>query len=218
MRDHDTGASRPTAAAAEPADAVRATASSDHQPMTSELRAAIRHARIEEAERSGAIYDLRGAELARLEYLQEKLAPLFKSLPTGVDMFDHGVTPSEHPRYYVDLAAFVEMARDTRTYRFLLDTLEGRISLGGEHGREGDRACDHGSRRPAASRAGKGACERSLSDRHDRTGRAGKRGDPRCLEAERGRRFGRNLRKLPLGHSGAGCFCSCAALSSALSS
>ncbi|MBY0613202.1 MAG: hypothetical protein K2P80_13565 [Beijerinckiaceae bacterium] len=94
-----------------------------------ELRAALRRARIEEAERSGAIYDLRGVELARLEILDEALAPVFAALPAGIDMFDHGIIPSERPRLFVDIVASVEMARDSRTYRLLLDTLEGRVAL-----------------------------------------------------------------------------------------
>ena len=94
-----------------------------------ELRVALRRARIEEAERSGAIYDLRGAELARLEILDEALAPIYASLPPGVDFFDHGIIASERPRLFIDIVASVEMARDSRTYRLLLDTLEGRVAL-----------------------------------------------------------------------------------------
>ena len=98
--------------------------------LLADLKSAIRRARLADAERSGAIYDLRGAQLARLEVLEEALAPLYASLPSEIDLFDHGIIPSEQPRLYVDIVAFVEMARDNRSYRFVLDTHEGRIALG----------------------------------------------------------------------------------------
>ena len=103
---------------------------SGKESLSADLKAAIRRARLADAERSGAIYDLRGAQLARLEVLEEALAPLYASLPSEIDLFDHGIVPSEHPRLYVDIVAFVEMARDNRSYRFVLDTHEGRIALG----------------------------------------------------------------------------------------
>ena len=98
--------------------------------LPGELKAAIRRQRIADAERSGAIYDLRGAELARLEVLDEALAPIYGGLPPEIDLFDHGIVPSGRPRLYVDIVAFIEMGRDSRFYRFLLDTHEGRIALG----------------------------------------------------------------------------------------
>ena len=103
---------------------------SGKESLSADLKAAIRRARLADAERSGAIYDLRGAQLARLEVLEEALAPLYASLPSEIDLFDHGIVPSEQPRLYVDIVAFVEMARDNRSYRFVLDTHEGRIALG----------------------------------------------------------------------------------------
>jgi len=99
-----------------------------HKPA--ELRSAFRRARIAEAERSGAIYDLRMADIARLELLDEALQPLFAALPADVEMFETGIIASERPQLFLDAAAFVELARDHRTYRLCLDTLEGRIVLG----------------------------------------------------------------------------------------
>lgn len=95
-----------------------------------ELRAALRRARIADAERSGAIYDLRAADLARLELLEETVQPIFAALPAAAELFEPGLLPSERPRFFIDAVAFVELARDHRTYRLLLDTLEGRIVLG----------------------------------------------------------------------------------------
>ena len=99
-----------------------------------DLRAAVRKARIEEAERSGVSAELRGAEIARLEMLQEVLLPVFVDLPRDVELFDVGLVPGEKPRLFVDMVAFVEMARDRRTYRFIQETRSGRLLIA-----EGDK-------------------------------------------------------------------------------
>ncbi|WP_293858653.1 hypothetical protein [uncultured Alsobacter sp.] len=100
-----------------------------------DLRAAVRKARIEEAERSGVAAELRGAEIARLEMLQETLQPVFADLPRDAELFDVGLIPGEKPRLFVDMVAFVEMARDRRTYRFIQETRSGRLLIA-----EGDKA------------------------------------------------------------------------------
>ena len=46
------------------------------------LRDALRQARIEAADRTGVVVDLRDAEVARLEILNEALDPLFARCPT----------------------------------------------------------------------------------------------------------------------------------------
>ncbi len=94
-----------------------------------DLLSAIRAARIDDAEHTGANFDLRSAELARLEALDLALQPLFAALPHGIDFFDHGIVPSEHPRLFIDMISLIEMARDRRTYRFAMDTQEGRQLL-----------------------------------------------------------------------------------------
>ena len=90
------------------------------------LRDAIRKARIDDAERSSAIADLRAAEMVRLEILHDALAPLFAELPDEAELFDHGLVPGERPRLFVDILAFVEMGRDKRQYRFVQDTRWGQ--------------------------------------------------------------------------------------------
>ena len=45
------------------------------------LRDALRQARIEAADRTGVVVDLRDAEVARLEILSEALDPLFAQIP-----------------------------------------------------------------------------------------------------------------------------------------
>jgi hypothetical protein len=93
------------------------------------LKDAVREARIEAAERSAVVVDLRDAELARLELLNEALDPLFKDIPTDVDLFDRGVSKGDVPRLWVDVIAHVEMGRDKRQYRFVQDSRYGRAVL-----------------------------------------------------------------------------------------
>jgi len=93
------------------------------------LKAAVRDARIEAAEKSGVVVDLRDAELARLELLNEALDPVFAEVPANVDLFDRGVSRGDTPRLWVDVVAHVEMGRDKRQYRFVQDTRFGRAVL-----------------------------------------------------------------------------------------
>jgi hypothetical protein len=99
------------------------------QPATSPLKEAVRTARIEAAERTGVVVDLRDAELARLELLNDALDPLFKEIPSNVELFDRGVSRGDTPRLWIDVIAHVEMGRDKRIYRFLQDTRYGRAVL-----------------------------------------------------------------------------------------
>jgi hypothetical protein len=93
------------------------------------LKDAVREARIEAAERSGVVVDLRDAEQARLELLNEALDPLFKEIPAGVDLFDRGLSRGDVPRLWIDVIAHIEMGRDKRQYRFVQDTRYGRAVL-----------------------------------------------------------------------------------------
>jgi DUF3040 family protein len=95
----------------------------------SPLREAMHQARLEAAERTGVVVDLRDAEWARLELLNEALDPLFADIPSDVDLFDRGVTRGETPRLWIDAVAHVAMGRDKRVYRFLHDTRVGRHVL-----------------------------------------------------------------------------------------
>ncbi|WP_457799097.1 hypothetical protein [Methylocystis sp. S23] len=93
------------------------------------LAAALRKARVENAEHSAALADLRAAEIVRLEMLADALSPVLAQVPQDCDIFDVGVSPGERPRLFIDQIGFVEMDRDRRTYRFLQDTRHGRITL-----------------------------------------------------------------------------------------
>ena len=103
------------------------------QPERNPLKEAVREARIEVAERSGVVVDLRDAEMARLELLNEALDPLFADIPASVELFDRGVSRGDVPRLWIDVIAHVEMGRDKRQYRFVQDTRYGRAVLGESH-------------------------------------------------------------------------------------
>ena len=104
---------------------------SDTRPV--KLRDALRQARIEAADRTGVVVDLRDAEVARLEILNEALDPLFAQIPEQVDLFDRGISQGDTPRLWIDVVAHVVMGRDKRIYRFVQDTRFGRIVIAESH-------------------------------------------------------------------------------------
>jgi hypothetical protein len=93
------------------------------------LKVAVREARIEAAERTGVVVDLRDADVARLEILNEALDPVFAEIPTDIDLFDRGVSRGDIPRLWLDAVAHVMMGHDKRTYRLVHDTSYGRRVL-----------------------------------------------------------------------------------------
>jgi hypothetical protein len=103
----------------------------DTRPLR--LRDALRQARIEAADRIGVVVDLRDAEVARLEILNEALDPLFLQIPEQIDLFDRGISQGDTPRLWVDVVAHVMMGRDKRIYRFVQDTRFGRIVIAESH-------------------------------------------------------------------------------------
>ena len=107
------------------------TAAGETPPIR--LRDALRQARIEAADRTGVVVDLRDAEVARLEILNEALDPLFAQVPAQVDLFDRGISQGDTPRLWIDVVAHVLMGRDKRIYRFVQDTRFGRIVIAESH-------------------------------------------------------------------------------------
>ncbi|MBV8564041.1 MAG: hypothetical protein JO273_01140 [Methylobacteriaceae bacterium] len=93
------------------------------------LASAMRRARIEEAERSNALAEVRGAELARLEMLHDAIRPVLAQVPEHIDLFDTGIVPGDRARLFIDMIGFIEMGGDRRTYRFLQDTRHGRVMV-----------------------------------------------------------------------------------------
>jgi hypothetical protein len=106
-----------------PAEAEEAAA------PASRLKDAIRQVRIENAERTGVVVDLRDAEVARLELVNDALDSVFAEVPPEVDLFDRGVSKGEVPRLWIDVISYVVMGRDKRIYRFVQDTRFGRKVL-----------------------------------------------------------------------------------------
>jgi hypothetical protein len=109
--------------------AMEEKAEAERTPAVPRLKEAMRQARVELAERSAVIVDMRNAEIARLELLDEALAPIFAEIPPGIELFDRGVVPGDPPRLWVDMIAHVVMGRDKRVYRFVQDTQYGRRVL-----------------------------------------------------------------------------------------
>jgi hypothetical protein len=99
----------------------------------SPLKEAMHQARVEAAERTGVVVDLRDAEVARLELLNEALDPVFAEVPPEVDLFDRGISRGETPRLWIDAVTHVAMGRDKRGYRFLHDSRMGRHVLAESH-------------------------------------------------------------------------------------
>ena len=103
---------------------------SEYTPvLSSALRDAMRQARIESAEQSSVVVDLRDAELARLELLNEALDTLFEEIPSEVKLFDRGISQGDTPRLWIDAVSHVVMGRDKRHYRFVMDGRYGRKLL-----------------------------------------------------------------------------------------
>jgi len=101
--------------------------------VSSPLMQAMHQARVEAAERTSVVVDLRDAEVARLELLNEALDPLFGEIPPEVELFDRGINRADTPRLWIDSVAHVAMGRDKRIYRFLHDTRVGRRVLAESH-------------------------------------------------------------------------------------
>ena len=69
---------------------VEAKTSADAEPGV--LQEAVRKTRVEIAEKSSVVVDLRDAAMARLELLNDALDPLFNETPPDVDLFDRGIS------------------------------------------------------------------------------------------------------------------------------
>jgi len=111
----------------------RSAAAAADDAARSPLRDAVRQARVEAAERTQVVVDLRDAEMARLEYLNEALDPLFSEIAPEIELFDRGLSRGDTPRLWIDAIAHIAMGRDKRTYRFVQDTRIGRRVLAESH-------------------------------------------------------------------------------------
>src|SRR3954454_695739 len=103
------------------------------RPAAVRRRDALLRARLEAADRPGVVVDLRDADLARLEILNDSLDPLFAQVPDKIDLFDRGISQGDTPRLWIDVVAHILRGRDKRMYRFVQDTRFGRIVLAESH-------------------------------------------------------------------------------------
>ena len=101
----------------------------DGNTVRKTLKDALRQVRLSAVERSDVIVDLREAEIARLELLQEALADLIAELPENDDQFEITLVPSHPPRLWIDMLSYVAMGRDKHAYRFMKDTRNGRETI-----------------------------------------------------------------------------------------
>lgn len=93
------------------------------------LKTAIRQAKTAQADRLDSITDIREADIARLELLIQDLQPVFDAVPIQDEQWDFCLSHGLQPRLWLDASAFVMIARDRRSYRFVRDTRLGRVVL-----------------------------------------------------------------------------------------
>jgi hypothetical protein len=168
----------------------KSAATASESEARSPLQEAVHQARVEAAERTSVVVDMRDAEVARLELLNEALDPLFADIPPEVELFDRGLSRGDTPRLWIDTVAHIAMGRDKRSYRFLHDTRFGRRVLAESHEiADMVRAVTDYVARRIVER------ERALEDDPDFIGRVGRRE----LARERRRRRRRGLGALVLG-------------------
>jgi hypothetical protein len=160
----------------------------------SPLTQAMHQARIEAAERTSVVVDLRDAEVARLELLNEALDPLFAEISPEVELFDRGISRGDTPRLWLDAVAHVAMGRDKRVYRFLSDTRVGRRVVAESHEIADivKAATDYVARRLVER-------QRALDEDPDFIGRVGRGEATRYLRRRRWRGFGLVLLGFVLG-------------------
>jgi hypothetical protein len=101
-----------------------------HADNVRHLIVSMRKTRLNMADRTGIVVDLRDAQLARLEALSEALEPLYAAFSHETDLFERVLRPSKAPKLWVDVVAYVRMAPDhKRLYQLVLDRPSGEKVL-----------------------------------------------------------------------------------------
>jgi len=94
------------------------------------VSAALRQARLAESAHFEAAADIRDAKSLRLNVLLDEVrGPLAGLSRRSEGFIDPQVAPSEQPRLWIDMVAYVLMEPDPRTYRFRRDTAGGHEIL-----------------------------------------------------------------------------------------
>ncbi len=101
------------------------------QPLSEDrrLNAAVRQARLAQAEHLDAIFDIRDAKQLRLANLQGDLVAIADQDTEARILFDLTVTQGEPPRLWVDGTAYVVMEPDPRSFRFIQETQDSRETV-----------------------------------------------------------------------------------------
>ncbi|WP_127522313.1 hypothetical protein [Mesorhizobium sp. Z1-4] len=93
------------------------------------LSAAILEAKSARADRDDVVHEIRDLQRARLDVLKQELQDVIEDVPADDETFDFAISSGVQPRFWIDAVAYVAIARDRRTYRFLRDTRAGRVVL-----------------------------------------------------------------------------------------
>lgn len=93
------------------------------------LSDAIREVKNAMADRDDVVVEMREATRTRLEMLASELEAVAAEAGAESPAFDFAVSSGQQPRYWIDAVAHVALGRDRRTYRFVRDTLHGRVVL-----------------------------------------------------------------------------------------
>lgn len=93
------------------------------------LSAAILEAKSARADRDDVVHEIRDLQRARLDVLKQELQDVIEDVPADDETFDFAISSGAQPRFWIDAVAYVAIARDRRTYRFLRDTRAGRAVL-----------------------------------------------------------------------------------------
>ena len=109
--------------------AVDSMQPAEHGNGHERLKSAIRQIKSAQADRMDSISDIRETDIARLELLLQDLQPVFDAVPVEDEQWDFCLNRGMQPRLWLDASAFVMIAKDRRSYRFVRDTRLGRIIL-----------------------------------------------------------------------------------------
>lgn len=89
------------------------------------LDRALERARVDAAAHSDAVLAIRDAQTLRLQVLMDEFVPVVETRKPTSDFIRPAIIAGDQPRMWIDLASYVVMAPDPRTFRLVQDTREG---------------------------------------------------------------------------------------------
>lgn len=93
------------------------------------LDKAISHARLAQAEHLDALLEVRDAQRLRLVALRDDLAQIVNGHPEAGGCFELSIGLGEKPRLWLDMASYVLMEPDPRTYRLVQESRNARETI-----------------------------------------------------------------------------------------